>query len=76
MNPLACAISGMLLAAALAASPALAEDAPSPGGGADAATPHAEPVMIGGLFPLTGILDAAGAEGRAAVELGIRDFNA
>ena len=76
MNLMACAISGMLLAAALAVSPALAEDAPPPGGGADAATSHAEPVVIGGLFPLTGILDSAGAEGRAAVELGIRDFNA
>ncbi len=73
---MACAVSGMLLAAALAAAPALAEDAPPPGGGADAATSHAEPVVIGGLFPLTGTLDSAGAEGRAAVELGIRDFNA
>ena len=76
VNLLACAVSGMLLAAMLAAAPALGEDAPLPGGGTDDTMPHMEPVRIGGLFPLTGILDSAGAEGRAAVDLGIRDFNA
>ena len=75
MNLPAFVLSGLLLAAALSAAPALAE-APLHGGGADAAAPHMGPVRIGGLFPLTGLLDSAGAEGRAAVELGIRDFNA
>ncbi|MCE2508481.1 MAG: ABC transporter substrate-binding protein [Nitrosopumilaceae archaeon] len=76
VNLLACAVSGMLLATILAAAPALGEDAPLPSGGTDDTTPHMEPVRIGGLFPLTGILDSAGAEGRVAVDLGIRDFNA
>ena len=76
MNLPACAALGALLVAALAAAPAMGEDTPLQGAGAEAAGPHTEPVRIGGLFPLTGILDSAGVEGRAAIELGIRDFNA
>ena len=75
VNLPACAALGALLAAALVAAPALGEDAPFHGGPEETIS-HTEPVRIGGLFPLTGTLDSAGAEGRAAVELGIRDFNA
>ena len=32
-------------------------------------------VVVGGLFPLTGEISSGGAEGKAAIELGIRDFN-
>ncbi len=75
MNLTACALLGALLAAALAAAPALGDEAPLRSG-TDAAVPSTEPVRIGGLFPLTGILGSAGAEVRVAVELGIEDFNA
>ena len=38
--------------------------------------PDTGPIRIGGLFPLTGEISAAGSEIRMATELGIKDFNA